>query len=61
VKRFEALIGRASESSADSIEDTEGLDLTAIGLLVDDNRRVNIGSILLPVGNLVVDEIVAGR
>lgn len=61
MKRFEALIGWASEACADSIEDAEGLDLTAIGLLVDDHRRVNIGSILLPVGDLVVDEIVAGR
>ena len=46
---LKALVGRASEASADSIENTERFDLSAVGLLIDDNGRVDIGAIVFPV------------
>jgi len=60
VKGLKALIGRSRKSGADSIEDAERFNLTTVGLLVDNNRGVNVSSIFLPVGNLIINELVAG-
>lgn len=40
------------------VEDTEWLNLSAIGLLVDNDRWVDVGSIFLPIVNLSVDVLV---
>ena len=48
------------ESRTDSIEDAQRLDLSAVGFLVDNDRRVNIGSILFPVVDLLIDVFVGG-
>lgn len=57
---LQALIGRITETGADCIEDAERLNLTTVSLLINDNRRVDVCTVLLPVGNLLVNEKVLG-
>ena len=54
VKGLKALIGWVSEASADCIENAKRLNLTAISLLINYYRGVNIGAIILPVGNFII-------
>lgn len=60
VQRLETLVRRGSETRADSVEDAQRFNLAAISLLVDYDRRVNVGTILLPVVDLSIDGFVHG-
>ena len=60
VESLEALVGRLCETGANCIEHAQRLDLSTVSLLVNDNRGVDIGSILIPVGNFFVDLSVVG-
>lgn len=60
MQRLETLVRRGSETRADSVEDAQRFNLAAISLLVDYDRRVNVGTILLPVVDLSIDGFVHG-
>ena len=52
---LKALVRRLCEACTDGIEHADWLDLTTVGLLIDHNRWVNVGSIFFPIGNFFVN------
>jgi len=58
VKGRQANIRGIFKTSADSIEDTLWLKLATISLFIDDNRRESTCSVLLPVFNFFINNVV---
>ena len=60
MQSLQALLRRVLEPGAESIVNRQWLDLSSISLLVNDDGRVDVGSVKLPVLDLVVDNSVVG-
>ena len=60
VERLEALVRRRGETSTNCIENTHGLNLSAVCLLIDHDGGVDVCSIFLPVRDLFIDISVLG-
>ena len=60
MESLHALIGWIGESSTDRVVHTQRLDLSSVSLLINDNGRVDVGSIFSPVRNFIIDLLVVG-
>lgn len=60
MKSFKAYIRCKGKARADGIEDAEGLYLATVGLLIDDEGRIDVCAEFLPVANLVINIVILG-
>jgi len=60
VQSLETHVGSVCETGANSVENTKGLNLSTVGLLVDDDRGIDVSAEFFPVADLVVNEVVRG-
>jgi hypothetical protein len=60
VERLHALIGWLGEPGADCIVHTQRFDLPSVSLLINDNRWVNVGTVLSPVSNFIINLLIVG-
>ena len=56
MERLQALVGWVGEASTNRVEHRHGLDLATVCLLVDYDGGVDVGSVIFPVRDLLINE-----